>query len=53
MKQALAFSILLLLSGTAIAQDRRPTHENVKYGPHARNVMDVWLAKSDKPTGGR
>jgi acetyl esterase len=27
-----------------------PTHRNVKYGPHARNVMDVWLAKSDKPT---
>lgn len=28
----------------------RPTHPNVKYGPHRRNVMDVWLAKSDKPT---
>ncbi|MEQ8788520.1 MAG: alpha/beta hydrolase fold domain-containing protein [Pirellulaceae bacterium] len=27
-----------------------PTHANVKYGPHARNVMDVWLAESDKPT---
>ncbi|NQV27432.1 MAG: alpha/beta hydrolase fold domain-containing protein [Rhodopirellula sp.] len=27
-----------------------PTHANVKYGPHERNVMDVWLAKSDKPT---
>lgn len=22
----------------------------MKYGPHGRNVMDVWLAKSDKPT---
>ena len=22
----------------------------VKYGPHARNVMNVWLAKSEKPT---
>ena len=22
----------------------------MKYGPYARNVMDVWLAKSDKPT---
>ena len=33
------------------AQQRvRPTHANVKYGPHERNVMDVWLAKSDKPT---
>ncbi len=27
-----------------------PTHADVKYGPHRRNVMDVWLAKSDKPT---
>lgn len=27
-----------------------PTHRNVKYGKYDRNVMDVWLAKSDKPT---
>ena len=27
-----------------------PTHANVKYGEHERNVMDVWLAESDKPT---
>ena len=27
-----------------------PTHANVSYGKHQRNVMDVWLAKSDKPT---
>jgi len=27
-----------------------PTHADVKYGPFSRNVMDVWLAKSDKPT---
>ncbi len=26
-----------------------PTHANVSYGPYKRNVMDVWLAKSDKP----
>ena len=32
--------------GPAIA----PTHRDLKYGPHQRNVMDVWLAKSDKPT---
>lgn len=32
--------------GPAIA----PTLENVAYGPHARNVMDLWLAKSDAPT---
>lgn len=27
-----------------------PTHPDVKYGPYGRNVMDVWLAKSDRPT---
>jgi acetyl esterase/lipase len=27
-----------------------PTHANVKYGPHERNLMDVWLAESEKPT---
>ncbi len=27
-----------------------PTYPNVKYGPHERNIMDVWLARSDKPT---
>lgn len=29
---------------------RTPTHADLKYGPHARNVMDVWLAKSDQTT---
>ena len=27
-----------------------PTHANVKYGNHERNVFDLWLAESDKPT---
>lgn len=27
-----------------------PTHANVKYGPHPRQVMDVWLAESSQPT---
>jgi len=27
-----------------------PSFANVKYGPHARNVLDIWQAKSDKPT---
>ena len=25
------------------------THANVRYGPHARNLLDIWLAESDKP----
>jgi len=28
----------------------KPDHENVKYGPHARNVFDLWLAESNTPT---
>jgi acetyl esterase len=27
-----------------------PTYGNLSYGPHERNVLDLWLAKSDKPT---
>jgi hypothetical protein len=27
-----------------------PTHANVHYGPHERNVLDLWLAKSASPT---
>jgi acetyl esterase/lipase len=32
------------------ADPQKPTFENVSYGPHERNVFDLWLAKSDKPT---
>jgi len=40
-------SLLLLLP-----QDNKPEPDlkNVSYGPHARNVFDLWKAKSDKPT---
>ncbi len=27
-----------------------PTYKDVKYGPHARNVLDFWQAKSKQPT---
>ncbi len=27
-----------------------PSKANIKYGPHPRNVIDLWQAKSDKPT---
>jgi acetyl esterase/lipase len=27
-----------------------PTHANMSYGKHERNVMDFWQAKSDRPT---
>ncbi|MBI3468164.1 MAG: alpha/beta hydrolase [Planctomycetes bacterium] len=41
----------------AFAQDKaknpprlEPTHAEVRYGPHERNVIDLYLAQSDKPT---
>ncbi|HEY1053445.1 MAG TPA: hypothetical protein VGE39_26920, partial [Prosthecobacter sp.] len=27
-----------------------PTVADFRYGPHERNVLDFWQAKSDKPT---
>jgi len=41
-----------LLATTAFAQtDTKPapTHRDSSYGPHERNKLDVWLAKSEKP----
>ncbi len=36
-------------------EDRRrgapPTHVDLKYGPHPRNVIDVWLPADGKPAG--
>ena len=29
---------------------KRPTFENIAYGPHERNVLDLWQATSDRPT---
>ncbi len=38
-------------AGTGQSNGRKaPTHANVKYGEHERNVFDIWLAESDKPT---
>lgn len=34
----------------APAADAARVMTDVKYGPHQRNVMDVWLARSDKAT---
>lgn len=32
------------------ANKPKPTHANVSYGPDVRNKLDLWLAKSAKPT---
>ncbi len=55
MKYVLSAAVMLLLIGSDLSAQQprrwtRPSHTNVKYGPHERNVMDVWLAHSDQPT---
>lgn len=34
----------------AAAEKPAPDLANISYGPHQRNVLDLWKAKSDKPT---
>ena len=51
--------LILLLSGLSLAcvvargddgkGSRPPTHANVAYGPHERNVLDFWQAGGDGP----
>ncbi len=52
-------ALLVLLPASAQAQPKparpaanhpEPTHANVKYGPYDRDLLDVWLAKSDRAT---
>jgi acetyl esterase len=43
--------ISLAIAITAWAQGKPgPDLENVRYGPHERNVLDLWKAPSDAPT---
>jgi acetyl esterase len=49
-----AVSLLLFFAPVLFAQQPRagrdaPTEADVKYGPHDRNVLDFWQAKSDQP----
>jgi acetyl esterase/lipase len=37
-------------SGQRRAPRLQPTHANVRYGPHERNVLDLYLAKAQEPT---
>lgn len=45
----------LLLAGLLAAQAQQqpqppaPDHADIRYGPHERNMLDVWLAKSPTP----
>jgi membrane dipeptidase len=48
--------LIILLIGAvlspllAFAEKPAPTHADVSYGPHERNVFDIWLTPSVKPT---
>ena len=51
-----AIVVWFFLPTTAWTQQRRPrpplptpTHKNVKYGPHERNVLDFYKAESSRP----
>src|SRR5262245_16722247 len=56
----LGLATLLGLGHMSVGQDKKekdkqppalkPTHADVKYGPHERNVFDLYLPESDKPT---
>lgn len=35
---------------TPVAKRLVPDVADVRYGPFKRNVLDLWLAKSDRPT---
>ncbi len=45
-----ALFLALLLAATAAAQKPTPDVSNASYGPHERNVIDLWKAKSAVPT---
>jgi acetyl esterase/lipase len=58
LRALLWITALLPLTGIAQKADKRteaagkptPDLANEHYGPHERNVLDLWKAKSDKPT---
>jgi acetyl esterase/lipase len=52
MKRILSLGCCLVLVAPVSAQQEKPKPDvaDAKYGPHERNVLDLWKAKSDKPT---
>lgn len=54
----LTVNICLVVAVTAVDAAQRqsrpappePTHANLRYGPHERNVLDLYLAESEEPT---
>ena len=39
-----------MATNATVSAGTPPTHSNVRYGGHERNIMDVWLAESNAPT---
>lgn len=57
MKRILALAGVLVAAATLLAQQPQappgrpaPDVKEAKYGPHERNVLDLWQAKAEKPT---
>jgi arylformamidase len=49
--QSFLFALQFFLFSTCtLVAEIAPTHKHVTYGPHSENVLNVWLAESDKPT---
>jgi hypothetical protein len=59
-KQIIGHCLIMsaVIAGSLPAQQREgrdgaaspPAHRDVRYGPHERHVLDVWLARADEPT---
>ena len=47
--KTLAFLILATAVLAHAEPKTVPAHRDISYGPHERNTLDVWLAKSDQP----
>jgi len=47
---SLAFSNPAFAEKFSLTGKPAPTYPDIKYGPHERNVLDLWIAKSVKPT---
>ncbi len=49
LRSLLCGTLLALLAGISGAQEAAPDLADVKYGPHERNVLDFWKARSEQP----
>ena len=50
MKRHIVFLLLAALSSLGAQQRPEPTHRDVRYGIHERNVLDLYLTRSPQPT---